>query len=138
MADTPGPDGTSNSTSTGRWWSRSVSTDSIVALVSVVVAIPNAYLVAAYFGEAVFFPVLVTVGTGPALALRRVKEFDPQLPGTIGWSVLASITYLIAFVSMFLAGRALGLSIRDSGATSFALAFLGGIIIANTLEGEMV
>ena len=137
MADTPGPDGTSNSTSTIRWWSRPFSNDSIVALVSVIVAIPAAYVVAADFGEAVFFPVLVTVATGPAFALRKIKEFDPQLPDTIGWSVLVAITYLTAFVVLFLAGRALGLSTRDSGAASFVLTFLGGNIIANALEGEL-
>lgn len=137
MVDAPATDGTSNPTSTGWWGSRTVSTDSVGALVSVIIAIPAAYVVAAQFGEAVFFPVLVTVGTGPASALRAFEEIDPPLPGTIGWSVLAAMTYLVAFVAVFLAGRTLGLSIRDSGAASFALTFLGGIVIANALDGEL-
>jgi len=137
MEDTPGPDGTSNPTSPDRWSSHIVSTDSIFALVSVIVAVPAAYVIAAQFGEAVFFPVLITVGTGPAFALRRFEEFDPQLSGTIGWSAILSITYLVAFVAVFLAGRALDLPIRDSGAASFVLIFLGGIIVANALEGKL-
>lgn len=107
------------------WREELVAPDSIVTVVSIVVAIPASYLIAGRWGSAVFYPAVFAIGTGPTFAFRNLEPSIRSTGELVAIGLVLSAVSVGAFVGVLLALLGVGLGTMTAGAGAFVVTFLG-------------
>ena len=112
------------------WREELVAPDSVVAVVSIVVAIPASFLIAEQWGSAVFYPAVFAIGTGPTFAFRNLEPAIRSTGRLAAIGLGLSVAFVGAFVGFLLALLGVGLGEMTAGAGAFVVTFLGGTSLA--------
>lgn len=116
-----------------RWKAELFSADTVVAAVSVAVAVPTAFLtVFAVDAPALLFPLLTVAGTGPTLAHENGRHEGQSMRAAATWGFVATVLFAVAFLAVLFAGYTLGLENSEAPVVALVVTLVGGTLVGRS------
>ncbi|WP_158056645.1 hypothetical protein [Halorussus halophilus] len=113
-----------------RWKAELYSADTVVAAVSVAVALPTAFLVAIVTDQPhLLVPLLTTAGIGPSLAHENGQHERQSYRAAATWGLVAAILFTVAFLTIALSGSALGLDTSTASVGALVVTLGAGVLV---------